>query len=233
MTKIVLEWSGSATRTLRVEGPWVYMDTFKCIVFSCNTDISETSDLYFWKSRIPRWTKALWICSWSPCVPLWPTEAWTLQDLWRCPVVSGTEMLAADPVSCVAVDCACSSRTWDLIWRPGQQTFSELFLPCDGPHYRSGRGHCDRGIPLPWRGGPQQCWDSSDQVTFFHSSKVQFWRSRSPCRRFGHWTGVSVGYLICGYAAGCDALCVVTHSFCNHHYIFYHSSPFVGWDRMG
>ena len=42
-----------------------------------------------------------------PCVPpkqLWPTEAWTLQELWRCPVASGTKTLAADPflspVSC-------------------------------------------------------------------------------------------------------------------------------------
>lgn len=35
---------------------------------------------------------------------LWPIKAWTPQDHWRCPVLSGTKMLAADPLSSVSYE---------------------------------------------------------------------------------------------------------------------------------
>ena len=89
---------------------------------------------------------------------LWPINAWTPQDPWRCVVVSGTKTLAADslsPVSCEVgpqwIRLVCSAHLqdawldWDLgnleakstPWTPGcvPQTIPEPFLQCGMVRY--------------------------------------------------------------------------------------------------
>ncbi len=105
-----------------------------------------------------------------------------LPDLWRCPVVSGPETLAADPVSPVSCEVGPpwiglvfqhipqmlnGIEIWG-IWRPSQHLglsscFSnqnpEQFLQCGRARYPADRDHCHQGVLLPWKGGLflQQC----------------------------------------------------------------------------
>ncbi len=105
----------------------------------------------------------------------WPVEAWTPLDPWRCAVVSGTKMLAADtlsPVSCEEeppwIRLVFSSHPsdawldWDLgnsdakltpqthCWAP--QTIPEPFLLCGRAHYPAEKGHSHWAIPFPRKG---------------------------------------------------------------------------------
>ncbi len=105
----------------------------------------------------------------------WPIVAWTPLDPWRCAVVSGTKMLAADPLSLVSwevgppwIGLVCSSHPtdarldWDLgnseakstpqthCWAP--KTIPEPFLLCGRAHYPAEKGHSHWGIPFPWKG---------------------------------------------------------------------------------
>ena len=111
-----------------------------------------------------------------------PVKSWTLQDLWRCPVVSGMKTLAADhssPVNCeveppwiglvVPTHPTVTRSDWDLGSLEARtapltllcvpQTIPEQFVQCGRVHYPEERGHCHHGRPLPWRGvpGSQQC----------------------------------------------------------------------------
>ena len=89
-------------------------------------------------------------------------KAWTLQDLWRCPVVLGIKTLGPlNPVSCeVEVDQTCCSSTshrampWTLRYVP--QTIPKQFVQ----YYRVLKvATAIGGILLSWRSVPclQQC----------------------------------------------------------------------------
>ena len=107
---------------------------------------------------------------------------WTPLDPWRCAVVSGTKMLAADPLSPVScqvgppwIGIVCPAHPTDdqLEWDLGNleakstpqtccyapQTIPEPFLLCGTTCYPAERGHNHRGIPFPWKSlnGLQQC----------------------------------------------------------------------------
>ncbi len=103
-----------------------------------------------------------------------PTKVWTLQDSWRCALVSDTKMWAADPSSpvdykvkppwiktVVPAHPTDAQLDWDLgFWRPRQQL--ELFIMFFNPflnnvcrvHYPAERGNFHQGTPLSWRGVP-------------------------------------------------------------------------------
>jgi len=97
-----------------------------------------------------------------------PTKAWTLQDPWRCPVVSGTKTSVADsssPVSCEVEPLwiglvgpahpTDAQSDWDLEnleargtpWTLHHvpQTIHEQCVQCGRGHYPAERGHCHEG----------------------------------------------------------------------------------------
>jgi len=96
----------------------------------------------------------------------WPVKARTPLDPWRYVVVSGTKMLAADPLSPVScevgppwIGIVCSEHPtdarldWDLKAKStpqthccAPQTIPETFLLCGRVHYPAERGHSHQRI---------------------------------------------------------------------------------------
>ena len=102
-----------------------------------------------------------------------PVEAWTPVDPWRCAVVSGTKVLAADPLRTVSCEeeapwirLVCPTyptdvrSDWDLgnldansiprAWHYASQTILEPFLLSGMVHYPAEWVHSNQGIQFPW-----------------------------------------------------------------------------------
>ena len=118
----------------------------------------------------------------------WPTEASTPLDPWRCAVVTGTKMFAADPCTWSATTpkklvCVRLTSTWMAGPKVSQQNIAQsitrpppaCFLPIVHPGTMCSPGKWRiRTRPSTWC---KRNRDSSDQATFFHCSVVRFWCS--------------------------------------------------------
>ena len=156
-----------------------------------------------------------------PLVPpkqLWPVKAWTPQDLWMCPLVSGTKILAADhlcPVSYKVgppqiglVFPACpSDARWD--WDPG--TLEAEATPCtlcqvNDTHTPGCPHHLKQKVI---HGTRPPCslalWSSSDThvliVGTFSSALGSAWSLWPVCS------------YATSYAESCNALCFLTAAY--------------------